>query len=200
MKKIFITFILILTFVTLSIESYAKLDYNKINKQVEEISKKAVEQYAEQFKDESVPEEKRISDYSFSGYGVRENVGDDVCTKYTVDFNVTPVNKDNTIWLNTNIIFVDLKYENDEFTIEKIADKPENWDKFVERFEEYKNNKENNEPISEKEIAISGKDTEFKNNQIVKISNYIYLFGTVLILFGVVFIIVKVRKMLAKGT
>ena len=197
MKKIFITFLIgILIILTLSVSSYAKINYDKINKQSREILTKALEQYIEAFKDESVPEEERILDYSMSGYGVRDYAYNEVSTKYSVRFQVTPVNKDNTIWLpKNNIIFVDLNYENDEFTIERISDKPENWDKFVERYEEYKINSENNKPISEEKVAIVGKDTEFKNNQIVKMSNYIYIIGAVIIFSGILFIIVKVKKL-----
>lgn len=193
LKKLTIALLMILAVIfTVAEKSYGVVDANKINKQVNNILEEAVKEYLEPFKSDEIPEEERIVDYFYNGYGVQESENN-IGTKYEVDFQVTPVNKDNTIWMpRKNIIFVDLTYENEEFSIEKISDKPENLDKFMERFEEYQKTKteEKSETvqIAPKEIKTA------KQEQIEKINIRIYIISGIVLCGGIVVLVVSIRK------
>lgn len=199
MKKISISLIIILIGIFAIINnSYATISQDKINAKTEKKLEQALKKYIEPYKSNKVSEDKRIKDYMFSGYGVRETYNiNDVSTKYVVDFSVTPVNNENTIWLKyTNVIFVDLNYKNGEFSIEKIYDKPDNLDEFYKRFEEYKKNKSVNqkEKTEVKTIAAKSEDN-YKVAQVEKISNYIYLIGGLVLVTSIIigFLLLKAR-------
>lgn len=198
MKKISISLIIILIGIFAIINnSYATISQDKINAKTEKKLEQALKKYIEPYKSNKVSEDKRIKDYMFSGYGVRETYNiNDVSTKYVVDFSVTPVNNENTIWLKyTNVIFVDLNYKNGEFSIEKIYDKPDNLDEFYKRFEEYKKNKSVNqkEKTEVKTIAAKSEDN-YKVAQVEKISNYIYLVGGLVLTMSIIIGILLLKK------
>lgn len=194
MKKITISLAVILLVISaIAGKCNASIDYNKINKQTWNILEEAIKEYMEPFKSEDVPEEKRITDYLFSGYGNRGVLSEnEVCTKYTIDFSVTPVNEENTVWLRRNLLYVDLKYENGEFTIEKISDKPEYWDEFCERFKEYKKTNQDAEievtQIETQQIDIA------KSEQVEQLSNRIYIISEGALIGGIISLVFLLKS------
>ena len=163
------------------------------NKKVEKTVEEALKQYLEPYKDESVPEEQRITDYRLTGFGIGGPYSKgEVPTHYTIDFNVTPVNKENTTWhLRENIIFVEFKYENGEYSIEKIESKPEHWEEFLKRFEEYKKNNEEN--VETTSIVVE-KSENYKSLQVEKINNYVYIISGIILLIGIISFIFLAKK------
>ena len=103
---------------------------------------------------------------------------------------MTPVNPNNTTWLpRKNLLYVDFKYENGEFTVEKVTDKPENWEKFLERFEEYKSQ-------AQVDVTTIGAEQNgnYKSAQIEEISNYVYITCGVVFVIGIITLIAIINK------
>ena len=198
MKKFSICLIIILIGILAIVNnSYATISQDKISIKTEKILEQALKEYLEPYKSDKVSEEKRIKDYMFSGYSVRETYNiNDVATKYVVDFSVTPINDENTIWLkHKNVIFVDLNYKDGEFGIKKIFDKPDNLDEFYKKFEENKKNKVRNQEQNTEIKTIAAKsEGNNKAVQVEKISNYIYLVGGLVLTMNIIIGILLLKK------
>ena len=180
MKKFSICLIIILIGILAIVNnSYATISQDKISIKTEKILEQALKEYIEPW------------------YSVRETYNiNDVATKYVVDFSVTPINDENTIWLkHKNVIFVDLNYKDGEFGIKKIFDKPDNLDEFYKRFEEYKKNKSGNQE-QKTEIKTIAAKSEGNNKavQVEKISNYIYLVGGLVLTMSIIIGILLLKK------
>lgn len=148
MKKIYSGIILFIVLMLMSNFVFATEYWEVENKKIETACKVALDSYMKTFMKEETPEEDRIKDYTFSGYGMSN--GEDENKIYMhITMNITPVNENNTTWSkNSNICFVVFSKVNDEYVVDKISRYPDNYDKFLEKFEEYK---KNNSEIDKKE-------------------------------------------------
>lgn len=161
-----------------SIGSYEKIDLTK-----EKICK-----YMDSFKENTVPEEVRIKDYqiqTIGDFGDKEekisSFAQVMITPYLEDSKW----KENAIMQNYNekvfsMIFVEMSEdEYGNYVVDYIADTPKNYDKFLEKFEEYKkehpealqNETQTNEEIEK--ISATKNNFTSVNEEITKTSNII---------------------------
>ena len=161
-----------------SIGSYEKIDLTK-----EKICK-----YMDSFKENTVPEEVRIKDYqiqTIGDFGDKEekisSFAQVMITPYLEDSKW----KENAIMQNYNekvfsMIFVEMSEdEYGNYVVDYIADTPKNYDKFLEKFEEYKkehpealqNETQTNEEIEK--ISATKNNFTSVNEEIAKTSNII---------------------------
>lgn len=195
MKKIYSGIILFIVLMLMSNFVFATEYWEVENKKIETACKVALDSYMKTFMKEETPEEDRIKDYTFSGYGMSN--GEDENKIYMhITMNITPVNENNTTWSkNSNICFVVFSKVNDEYVVDKISRYPDNYDKFLEKFEEYK---KNNSEIDKKEtISIQGEsEKNLASQEIKKINNGLIIgFGILFIISSISLIIfVKKRK------
>lgn len=189
MKKICVSFIILL--LILSTQVFAIDEYDLGSNKRFEASEKALAEVLEKYKTDEVPEEERINDYKWCGMGggIPDEQGN---AKITIHFTVTPTLEENSIWKNDfqYIAFVELSVENKEYVIENVSLKPKNYDKFLERFEEYQNSETETVELQ----SVSAEKTEtLKTNQIEKMSNIIFISSS--IVFGIIVLIVIVTKL-----
>ena len=141
MKKIYSGIILFITLILISNFVFATEYWEKENKKRETAFKLALDSYMKTFMTEETPEEDRITDYTYTGFGGSEKEGDENKLFITISTYVTPVNEDNTTWSkNGDYCFAVFSKVNDEYVLDRISRYPDNYDKFLERFEEYKKN------------------------------------------------------------
>ncbi len=189
MKKIYSGIILFIVLMLMSNFVFATEYWEVENKKVETACKVALDSYMKTFMNDETPEEDRIKDYTFSGYGMSN--GEDKNKMYMyITMNIIPVNENNTTWSkNSNICFVVFSKVNDEYVVDKISRYPDNYDKFLEKFEEYKKN--NSETDKKETISIQGKsEKNLASQEIQKISNGL------IIGFGILFIISSISLMI----
>ena len=192
MKKICISFlflILLCTSQVLAIE-----DYNKENKKREDAYNKALSQLLEPYKSENTPEEKRIIDYRLNRFAMDDSEEGRVSA--SISFEVTPYSEENTIWKNNrqNMCFAQFVIIDGEYIVESVSEYPPNYDKFLERFEEYQKNKE--------QIEVQSVQAEQTNNmanqEIEKMNNVVFYSCLAIFIFIVIFIIlnlIKIKRM-----
>lgn len=185
MKKLCSIVILFGILILISNSVFATENWQKENKKRETAYKAALESYLEPFKAEEIPEEDRIKDYIYTGFG------DGIDGHVTISFQVTPVNENNTTWSkNWNYCFAVFSKVNDEYVLEKISRYPDNYDKFLERFEEYKkNNTENITQIKGEELT-----TNLASQEIENMTNTIYTSCSIILLAIIIMISIKVIK------
>lgn len=189
MKKIYSGIILFIVLMLMSNFVFATEYWEVENKKIETACKVALDSYMKTFMNDETPEEDRIKDYTFSGYGMSN--GEDKNKMYMyITMNIIPVNENNTTWSkNSNICFVVFSKVNDEYVVDKISRYPDNYDKFLEKFEEYKKN--NSETDKKETISIQGKsEKNLASQEIQKISNGL------IIGFGILFIISSISLMI----
>ncbi len=174
MKKLYISFILMFIMVTFSSVVFA--DYEGLeNKKVRKAIETASSEWLDTFKSEDTPIEKRITDYELAGYGTSyiDNSELDV----SIDFNVTPYSEENTVWKTrgNNIGFIKFKKVDGEYEVERISDVPENYDKFLEKFEEYKTRHPEILGNDTQIQSVAGKEENYNGNETIeKISNGVF--------------------------
>lgn len=203
MKKISLTFIIILIFIELlfslnvfatsgynagvvevneSEETY--LDWEKEHKKIEKIYHESLENWMQKYKTEEVPENERITDYQISGYNGGKII--DGKLKTTIDFSVTPVSE-NTIWNpNGNMAFFTFDIVDGEYIFESASLYPEKYDEFMEAFEEHEKNKE----VGVETTGVPADTSYIANeNKITELSNIIFI-GSAIVLVIVITVIV----------
>lgn len=182
-----------------SIGSYEKIDLTK-----EKICK-----YMDSFKENTVPEEVRIKDYqiqTIGDFGDKEekisSFAQVMITPYLEDSKW----KENAIMQNYNekvfsMIFVEMSEdEYGNYIVDYIADTPKNYDKFLEKFEEYKkehpealqNETQTNEEIEK--ISATKNNFTSVNEEIAKTSNIIKIFCISAIVIVAIVILFKFTK------
>ena len=195
MKKLYISFILI--FIMLAFSSRVFADYEGIeNKKVKKAIETASSEWLDTFKSEDTPIEKRITGYELAGYGT-SYIGNSELD-VSVDFNVTPYSEENTVWetKGNNVGFIKFKKVDGEYEVERISEVPENYDKFLEKFEEYKSM---NPEILENDTqtqSIAGKEENYNANETIeKISNGVFTVSLIVgIIVGIIIILTICKK------
>ena len=209
MKKISLTFIIILIFIEIlfslnvfatsgynagvvevneSGESY--LDWEKEHKKIEKLYYESLENWIQKYKTEEVAENERITDYQIAGYNGGKII--DGKLKTTIDFSVTPVSE-NTIWNpNGNMAFFTFDIVDGEYIFESASLYPEKYDEFMEAFEEYEKNKESAVEVTGIPADVSYVANE---NKIDELSDIIFAGSAIVLVIMVVTIIIfKVKK------
>ena len=183
MKKLYISFILIFIMFAFSTRVFA--DYEGIeNQKVKKAIETASSEWLDTFKSEDTPIEKRITGYELAGYGT-SYIGNSELD-VSIDFNVTPYSEENTVWetKGNNVGFIKFKKVDGEYEVERISEVPENYDKFLEKFEEYKST---NPEILENDTqtqSIAGKEENYNANETIEtISNGVF---TVSLIVGII--------------
>lgn len=191
MKKICITFIIIL--LIFSTQVFAIEDYNILNKKRQEASQNALVELMEKYKTDEVPEEERILDYNWCGGGYDFSKEDEGILKATSDFTVIPYKEENSKWKKDfrYIAFATFSIVDGEYVLEKVSLEPENYDKFLERFEEYQ---KKGEEVVEVQAVSAEKIEDLKTNKIEKMSNTIFISSSIVLGIIVLFMIVKKIK------
>ena len=190
MKKLYSIIIIFGILIVISNTVFAT-DYWKVeNEKRETAIREAVDSYMQTFMTENTQEEDKIKDYMCTGYSMG---GEGDGFKSTISIRVTPINENNTTWsTHGNICFARFAKVNDEYVLEKISRYPDNYDKFLERFEEYKKNKlttAENTQIQGEKLTNS-----LANQEIEKTSNIIYTTCLIILLVMIFFIIKRIVK------
>lgn len=194
MKKIYSGIILFIVLILISNFVFATEYWEIENKKIETACKVALDSYMKTFMKDETPEEDKIKDYIFSGYGMSK--GEDKNKLYMyITMKITPINENNTTWSkHGDICFVVFSKLNDEYVVDKISRYPDNYDKFLEKFEEYKKN--NSETDKKETILIQGKsEKNLASQEIQKISNGLIIgFGILFVISSISLIILVRRK------
>ena len=194
MKKIYSIVIIFGILILISNTVFATdYRYNKENKMREEAFKSALDSYMQTFMKEETPEQDRIENYIYTGYGMSEEKDNDDKLYVNISFCVTPVNEENTTWnKTTNYCFASFTKVDGEYVLDKISRYPENYDEFLERFEEYKKN--NSTAIESTQMQVEEITNNLGNHEIEKMSNIIFIGCSVALVAMVIFLIIKFIK------
>ena len=198
MKKIYSGIILFIALILISNLAFATEYWEKENKKIETACELALDSYMKTFMTEETPEEDRIKDYTFSGYGMSK--GEDENKLYMhISMHITPFNENNTTWSkNGDICFVVFSKVNDEYVVDRISRYPDNYDKFLERFEEYKNS--NSETDKKETISIQGESQKnLATQEIQKINNGLMIGFAILFIISSISLVMFVRKKITKN-
>lgn len=188
-KTIFLTICLVIIF---SIPTFAEA--NDPWEEKMDIGLETFEDWIETFKSEETPVEKRIIDYQIAQYGGGKANDSEDKFDITIYFKVTPVDEENTYWKKNheNICFIKMTKVDGEFKVDYISDKPENYDKFLEKFEEYQKN--NSELIEVKQTQGEVDEKTSETREIQRISNVIVIVCVGALLIVTICIIIKIRR------
>lgn len=193
MKKIYsivISFVILMLF---SNSVFATEYWDKENKKRELAFKDALASYMETFMKEDTPEEDRITNYECSGFGIAAKGETDDKLYVNLSVNVIPINENNTTWnKSSNCCFATFSKVNGEYILEKISRYPDNYDKFLKRFEEYKKNN----PETLESVQIQGQETtnNLANQKIEKMSNIIVIVCSIILLVTICVIVKRIVR------
>ena len=189
-------------------------EYDKTNSEDKtKAIEKAFSEWIDSFKSETTPENQRITDYQL-GVTTMRNVNENEI-KASVEFVVTPVSKENTIWnygepetdmINgqeyvvfqaSNICYIQMKNVNGEYQVEYIGETPEGYDEFSKRFEEYKKTHPQEE-VENTQIQGKETDNQLANQKIEKMRNGIVIGCSIILVVMVSLMIMKIVKYKSK--
>lgn len=146
------------------------------HKKQEQAYEKALSDWLETFKGENVPEEKRITDFRIDslGWGISEL--DENRQKVNFDFSVTPYSLEKTTWNieGRNKCFAEFEIVDGEYELTWISETPKNYDKFLEKFEEYQKNNEFAQMTETREVQAQ-QENNLASGEITKMSHTIFV-------------------------
>lgn len=177
------------------------------------IIENAFSEWMDTFKSEDIPESRRIISYKEAGLSISESNANKIVGE--INFTVEPVSKENTEWnysepVSSKYMGIDIKWQkrnkcyiemtnaNGEYKVDYIADKPRDYDKFIESFEQYK--KENpdfgKEEISQTEkVSINAEEqNNYASQEIQKINNNVTIAFSILLAISVILLVVWIKK------
>lgn len=191
MKKICIYFSILLLIFSTQVLAYE--DYDTGNRKRKEAGENALVEFLEKYKTEEVSEEERIIDYTNCGASYDFTKEGENIIGINVSFTVTPYLEGNSIWKKDfiNICFMEFSIENDEYVLQKISLKPEKYDKFLERFEQYKQNGNVEKTTVEIETVQGEKNENLKSSRIEEMSNTIFTTSAALLLIVILSVVLK---------
>ncbi len=188
MQKICISFIILL--LIFSTQAFALEEWGERNKKINDAISSTLKEYMEPYKSENVPENERIISYDYRGGSYDYSRESEGIFKASINYAVKPYVEENTIWrLEENYLFIEYSIVDGEYIAKNISATPENYDKFLKRFEEYKKN--GNESIEIDAIQVE-KTEELKSSQIQKMSNIIFIISGITLVV-VIAIIIKFK-------
>ena len=208
MKKICITVIMFIILITFSILVEAatpngsivnvygnetKINYEVENKKREKATKEALSTLLEKYKDIEVPEEERILEYRWNGYGLRRIEDETTEFKCTINFSVTPYSEENTNWdKSRQMCFAEFDRIDGELILKNISLEPDKYEEFMKAFEEYEKNEET--MVETTGVAV---DTSYieNENEIDELSNYIFISSAIILVILIFVVLVfKLKK------
>lgn len=208
MKKICITVIMFIILITFSILVEAatpngsivnvygnetKINYEVENKKREKATKEALSTLLEKYKDIEVPEEERILEYRWNGYGLRRIEDETTEFKCTINFSVTPYSEENTNWdKSRQMCFAEFDRIDGELILKNISLEPDKYEEFMKAFEEYEKNEET--MVETTGVAV---DTSYieNENEIDELSNYIFISSAIILVILIFVVLVfKIKK------
>lgn len=208
MKKICITVIMFIILITFSILVEAatpngsivnvygnetKINYEVENKKREKATKEALSTLLEKYKDIEVPEEERIIEYRWNGYGLRRIEDETTEFKCTINFSVTPYSEENTNWdKSIQMCFAEFDRIDGELILKNISLEPDKYEEFMKAFEEYEKNEET--MVETTGVAV---DTSYIENEkeIDELSNYIFISSAIILVILIFVVLVfKLKK------
>lgn len=208
MKKICITVMMFIILITFSILVEAatpngsivnvygnetKINYEVENKKREKATKEALSTLLEKYKDIEVPEEERILEYRWNGYGLRRIEDETTEFKCTINFSVTPYSEENTNWdKSIQMCFAEFDRIDGELILKNISLEPDKYEEFMKAFEEYEKNEET--MVETTGVAV---DTSYIENEkeIDELSNYIFISSAIILVILIFVVLVfKLKK------
>ena len=208
MKKICITVMMFIILITFSILVEAatpngsivnvygnetKINYEVENKKREKATKEALSTLLEKYKDIEVPEEERIIEYRWNGYGLRRIEDETTEFKCTINFSVTPYSEENTNWdKSIQMCFAESDRIDGELILKNISLEPDKYEEFMKAFEEYEKNEET--MVETTGVAV---DTSYIENEkeIDELSNYIFISSAIILVILIFVVLVfKLKK------
>ena len=208
MKKICITVMMFIILITFSILVEAatpngsivnvygnetKINYEVENKKREKATKEALSTLLEKYKDIEVPEEERIIEYRWNGYGLRRIEDETTEFKCTINFSVTPYSEENTNWdKSRQMCFAEFDRIDGELILKNISLEPDKYEEFMKAFEEYEKNEET--MVETTGVAV---DTSYieNENEIDELSNYIFISSAIILVILIFVVLVfKLKK------
>ena len=208
MKKICITVMMFIILITFSILVEAatpngsivnvygnetKINYEVENKKREKATKEALSTLLEKYKDIEVPEEERIIEYRWNGYGLRRIEDETTEFKCTINFSVTPYSEENTNWdKSRQMCFAEFDRIDGELILKNISLEPDKYEEFMKAFEEYEKNEET--MVETTRVAV---DTSYieNENEIDELSNYIFISSAIILVILIFVVLVfKIKK------
>lgn len=208
MKKICITVMMFIILITFSILVEAatpngsivnvygnetKINYEVENKKREKATKEALSTLLEKYKDIEVPEEERIIEYRWNGYGLRRIEDETTEFKCTINFSVTPYSEENTNWdKSRQMCFAEFDRIDGELILKNISLEPDKYEEFMKAFEEYEKNEET--MVETTRVAV---DTSYIENEkeIDELSNYIFISSAIILVILIFVVLVfKLKK------
>lgn len=198
MRKILNGIVLFIILIMMSSSAFAGEKADRENKKRETAFKEALDSYMQEFMKEDTPDEDRITSYEYSGFGWNEKEEDGVKKMFAnISFGTTPVNPENTTWYQyNNMCFAVFQIVDDEYVLERISRYPDNWDEFMERFEEYKKNggnKESNKDVAVKEVQAT-EENSLENQEITKMSNAIFYVCLAIFMVSIIIIFIRLKN------
>lgn len=194
MRKVYPIIILLLVsiFILFPKVTFANQYWEKENKKREQVYETALKSYMDQFLLEDTPEEDRITSYEMNGYGLAQNGETEEKLYVSITFSVTPVNENNTTWSSyRNHCYAVFLKGKDEYILDRISRYPDHYDEFLQRFEEYKKNKQ--EQTQKTEIQGERKNS-LANQEMQKINLYIVVGFAILFVIASGFLWSFIRK------
>lgn len=207
-KKVLCIFVIMIMAIT-SISNIVFADEILTTQEKNTIAEQFFEDWIEAYKNEDVPENRRITDYSMGSIGMHDISENEFLA--TIEFTVTPVSIENTEWnygepetilwdghpfiwyVKNNICYIKIKMENGEYQVEYIRETPEGYDEFTQRFEEYKKTHEQEE-VSNTQIQGEETENQLANQEIEKMSNGIVIGCSIILVIIVSFSMIKIIK------
>lgn len=169
----------------------SKINYEVENKKREKATENALSTLLEKYKTEEVPEEERILEYRWNGYGVKEIEDETKEFKCVIHFDVTPYLNENSVWdASREMCFAEFDRIDGELVLKNISLKPDKYDEFLEAFEE---KKIDNETMVETTGVPADASYVASENKIDELSNIIFI-GSAIILVIVVLISVILKN------
>lgn len=196
MKKIYTGIVSFIILILMANLAFATQNMEKENKKREEAFKLATDSYMKTFMTEETPQEDRITAYEYTGFGIGAEGETEDKLPVTLSIYVTPANESNTTWSKgSNCCFAVFSKVNDEYVLDRISRYPDNYDKFLERFEEYKKN--NMEAVKTETLTIQGEgQNNLASSEIEKINSNLMLGFGVLFILSSVLLVICIRKKL----
>lgn len=168
------------------------------NKKRETAFKEALDSYMQEFMKEDTPEEDRITSYEYSGFGWNEKEENGEKKIFaTISFGTTPANLDNTTWYQyNNMCFAVFQIVDDEYVLERISRYPDNFDKFMKRFEEYKKNGSSKRNEENTEVKKFQAEIENSNSglEIKRMSNIIFYICLAIFMVSIIIIFIRLKN------
>lgn len=171
-----------------------EIDWESRNDDVnrEDIWKTEAGKWIDTFKSEETPIEKRITDYMISGWSVKYNTEEKISVHF--QFEVTPVDENNTAWENPHRCqgYIDMVNKGGEYVVEYLSDIPKDYDKFLEEFEEWKKTNSQTETVVSQGENINLNSAQ--EEQINKLSTGIISVCAIVLVVMAVLVVLRVIK------